>query len=314
MKNIAVIGIGALGKRHLQSIYELDDQYAIYAVDPNINEIKPLLETDMPHVHYLSNVSELPYEIECTVIATNSNVRRQVFEELISHSHLRYIIFEKVLFQTATDYELVEKKLNEYEIKAWVNCARREWVGYKELKKELTDIKDIHFFISGGKWGIGCNGIHMLDLVEYLSGDCISNISTLGLENGLYESKRIGYVEFYGNISGNVCSGKSFNIICMKNSNLPLTIEIVTEKKRYFIEEYKNKYSVYDGSSGWIEKEFSQSFQSQMTARIIKSIIDTNHCNLPDYKSSQRIHLKYINELMKFFKKNGWEEDSCPIT
>lgn len=35
MENIAVIGIGALGKRHLQSLMNLKDDYSIYAVEVN---------------------------------------------------------------------------------------------------------------------------------------------------------------------------------------------------------------------------------------------------------------------------------------
>ena len=35
MESIAIIGVGALGKRHLQSMVELQDQYQIYAVEIN---------------------------------------------------------------------------------------------------------------------------------------------------------------------------------------------------------------------------------------------------------------------------------------
>ena len=35
MNNIAIIGVGALGKRHLQSMVELQEQCHIYAVEIN---------------------------------------------------------------------------------------------------------------------------------------------------------------------------------------------------------------------------------------------------------------------------------------
>lgn len=313
MNNIAIIGVGALGKRHLQSMIELQNEYNIYAVEAN-EDMLAHLKTEFQSVAFSKSINELPVDLGFVVIATNSNVRRSVFEQLISHSNVKNILFEKVLFQKDEDYYYVQGKLKELNIKAWVNCARREWNAYKRLKEELGEASEMHFIASGGEWGIGCNGIHMLDLVEYLSNDTVSNISVSELENGLYESKRKGYYEFYGHITGNAGKCRGFDLICMKDSKLPFSIEIVTDKKRYIIEEYKNRCLISNGNDGWKEIEFNQTYQSQMTARVIKDVIDRNDCDLTKYDSSMNLHLKYINALMTFFNKNGWEEKSCPIT
>ena len=40
MKNIVVIGVGALGSRHLQSLVNLSkEDFKVYAVDPNQNSL-----------------------------------------------------------------------------------------------------------------------------------------------------------------------------------------------------------------------------------------------------------------------------------
>lgn len=313
MNNIAIIGVGALGKRHLQSMIELKDEYTIYAVETNPDTVLKLEEEFFDVVFY-QTINDLPDKLEVVVIATNSNVRRQVFEQLVKHSRVSNIIFEKVLFQNEEDYFVVLNKLRELDINAWVNCSRREWQSYKSLKNELKDVEEMHFIASGGEWGMGCNGIHMLDIIEYLSEDTVSELSVSGLENGLFESKRKGFYEFYGHMTGRSGKCKDFDVICMKESKLPFTIEIITDRNRYFIEEYNNRCFVSEESNGWIENEFKQTYQSQMTARVIKSIVDGNTCNLTEYESSMNLHLKYINALMDFFRNNGWEEAACPIT
>ncbi|MBE6500179.1 MAG: hypothetical protein E7Z80_06525 [Methanobrevibacter thaueri] len=315
MESIAIIGVGALGKRHLQSMVELQDQYQIYAVEIN-EEIIKQLTTEFPKVNFIKTVEELPNELEAVVIATNSNIRRLLFEQLINHSTVKNIIFEKVLFQKEEDYYFVENKLNELNIKAWVNCARREWDSYKSFKMELNEFNELYISAIGGQWGIGCNAIHILDLIEYLSGSEIETLDISKLENRLIESKRKGFYEFFGTISGVSGKCKNFNITCIDESALPFRIEITTEKSRYMIDEGNNYLLVSDEESEWQWKrmDFKQVYQSQMTGRVIKSIIDNGTCNLSDYESSMKLHLKYILPLIEFFKANGMEENLCPIT
>lgn len=315
MNNIAIIGVGALGKRHLQSMVELQDQCQIYAVEIN-EEIIKVLKTEFPDVKFITTVEELPDELEVVVIATNSNIRRILFEQLINHSIVKYIIFEKVLFQKEDDYYFVQDKLNELSIHAWVNCARREWDSYKSLKEELTSCNELYISAIGGQWGIGCNGIHILDLIEFLSDNEIETLDMSGLENKIVESKRKGFYEFFGTISGTSGKCRNYNIACMDDSILPFRIEITTEKSRYMIDEGNNYILISDAESDWQwkKREFKQVYQSQMTGRVIKSIIDEGTCNLSDFESSMKLHLKYIMPLIDFFKSNGMGENSCPIT
>lgn len=314
MKNIAIIGVGALGRRHLQSMVELQDDYDIYAVEIN-KELFPKLNEEFPNVEFITTVDELPKELEAVVIATNSNVRRLLFEQLVINSTVKNILFEKVLFQKEEDYYFVQDKLNELGIKAWVNCARREWGSYKLLEDELKNCKELHISAIGGQWGLGCNCIHILDLIEYLSGNEIETIDMIGLENKVIESKRKGFYEFFGTVRGTSGRCKNYSIICM-DSSLPFYVEITTEKSKYMINE-GNEYALFCSDKSdwqWGKREFKQIYQSQMTGRVLKSIIDEGTCNLPDYESSMKLHLKYILPLIEFFKSNGMEEDSCPIT
>ena len=315
MSNVAVIGVGALGRRHLQAILGEQNGIKVYGVETN-NELLKSLQEEMPEVVFTNNIAELPDHISAAVIATSSNVRRMVFDELVSHCKIDNIIFEKVLFQKEEDYYHVKEILEEKGINAWVNCARREWDAYHQLKEKLRDVNEMHISGIGGQWGMGCNSIHILDLIEYLSGDTVTTIDITGLEDGIIDSKRKGFKEFFGTIKGNSGKCKTYQLTCIKESTLPFIITICTDQGRYIINETRSSIQFAEVKNNWEwQKEgFPLIYQSQLTGRVIKSILSTGKCNLSDYDSSMRLHLMLIRELIKFFNKNGMTDDLCPIT
>lgn len=313
--NIALIGVGALGKHHLQSLYDLKDQYDLYAVEVNPDTIK-VLKSDFSEVIFCRGIDELPRKLAAVVISTNANVRRQVFEQLTDHAYVKNVVFEKVLFQKEDDYYFVKKRIDEKGIRAWVNCSRREWDSYKILKEQLATSRELYFSAIGGQWGMGSSTIHMLDLVEFLSGSLVENIDVSKLDNIVYESKRKGLYEFDGTITGYAGRCKNYMITSIHDSTLPFIVEINTENARYIIDEGNNimKFSNESSDWNWIGKDFKQVYQSKMTGRVVRAIIENGTCNLPDFNTSMELHLKYLSKIREFFNMNGMEGDVCPIT
>ena len=155
----------------------------------------------------------------------------------------------------------------------------------------------------------------MLDLVEYLTDSQVEKLDISGLQNGLVESKRKGFYEFYGIITGNAGRCKPFSFSCM-DSALPFHIEIVTESAYYLIDEVHDQILVSSVGQDWVwkEREFLHVDQSQMTGRVVKSVLDNGSCHLATFDESMELHLKFIRALLPFFKENGVEENICPIT
>lgn len=315
-KNVAIIGVGALGKRHLQSMIELSEEYKIYAVEVLPEVLDDLRKEFNERINFCSAISELPKELEAVVIATSSNVRRVVFEKLVAHCIVKRVVFEKVLFQRVEDYVAVKKILEDNNILAWINCARREWPSYQEFKKELADANTMSITITGGEWGLGCNGIHMLDLIQYLTGSRECIIKDVNLLEGIVPSKRKGFYEVHGSVSGSCGRCETFQIVCMKDSSLPLQINITTDRVRYQISEGKGKMFVSSAENEWSmeEREFHIKFQSQLTKKVIEEIVNDNKCELPDFQESMDLHLKFIEPLLNHFERCNMEVGLCPIT
>ena len=317
MYNIVIVGLGALGRRHLQSILDMDLELDITCVDIIRNGNETLGDFDYDSnikLRYTYEMSELPHNIDLAIIATSSAPRRVIFEELISKAEVKNLIFEKVLFQKMEDYFAVKKMIVEKGIKVWVNCARREWQSYQELARWGALKRPFLINVYGGEWGLACNGIHMLDLIEYIVGaGTISEIKCTLLDE-IAESKRQGYKEVYGNISGKVGKYGTFNITCMKGSDVPFVIEFVTAEGIYRVLEDSGKLEIYDKDREYqcMSKSFSVEYQSQLTSKIVESILSNGCCNLPQYEESMELHIKMLSPMLDFFK--GYGLDYCPIT
>lgn len=320
MKNIAVIGVGALGKRHLQSLTEFGSEVNLCAVENNesaLSALKKEFNEEMNcNVSFVPTVELLPTQIDLVVIATSSNVRRMLFEKLTEHAEVSNVIFEKVLFQREEDYLAVQKILEEKKIKAWVNCARREWDFYHEIKRILDESSMFTFSAIGGQWGMACNGIHMLDLVEFLVGESKTELDISKVLPYVSESKRKGFFEVFGSITGSCGKCHLLQLTCMDETTVPFMIEIVADKARLIINEVKKELYLAEEKNGWTWERrcFEAPFQSQLTYKVAKSIIESGDCRLADYQEAMELHLKFVGELIPFFKQQGMEEGLCPIT
>ena len=69
-------------------------------------------------------------------------------------------------------------------------------------------------------------------------------------------------------------------------------------------------------TNGWKTEKFDFEilFQSQLTQKVVESILKNGKCRLPDYQSAMKLHLTYIEPLIKFFEELGMEKGLCPIT
>lgn len=316
MYNIVVIGVGALGKRHLQSIMNSKYDMKIYCIDPYEHALDGFLEENKGEnkdMFFSTNIDIVPKEVDFALFSMSSNGRREMFERLIERASVKYVVFEKVLFQKVEDYYVVEKKLQEHNIKAWVNCARRIQDCWIDLKKEIDTTEIFEYHMSGGRWGMACNVIHMLDVIAYLAGCDDIILLDLNLKNEIIESKRKGYKEFFGAVIGKCGKCKNFSISCY-DTDLYGIIDIITPVYRYRINEAIGECLKITVDGQVIEKKFTMKLQSQLTETYIESLFETGRLALTSFEESMKIHLSLIEPLTDFFVRNGMEERLCPIT
>lgn len=326
MKNIALLGAGQLGSRHLQALAMVTSAIRIQVVDSSDEALK-VAESRFNEVasgfkgkiSYHNSISELVQQIDVVIVATGSKIRRVVVEELLAHASVEYLVLEKVLFTKEEDYSAIEKLLEEKKVKCWVNCTRRMMNGYLQIKQELSSEKGaIHFVATGNNWGMGCNGIHLVDMFSLLTGRTDIEFSDELIDRTILESKRPGYIEFTGTVLG-TAAPHSFHMSSFAEGSSPLHIHIHTATTRYSIEEGANGkvwISRLSANWGWEEKEFKMPFQSQLSHIFTDELLSKGNCGLTPYKESKELHLSYLNTLIGVMRKvnNDKTIKECPVT
>jgi hypothetical protein len=314
MINIVLIGAGKLGSRHLQALAKIGIESNIYVVDPSVesSEIAYARYNEIPqncnikHLEFLKNIGDLRIQtVDVAIIATSSEHRFLVLNALLNHVKVNYLILEKFLFQKASQYKEAKELLLKYHVKTWVNCPRRMWRLYKDLKKDLVNLQIREFTLIGSDWSLATSSVHILDLIAFLTGCSEYNLLDLDLGNkfvpayssvtGPRDSK---YVEFYGAIRGKFVNGTNFTFNCLEDIQIPFQIDIRLDDKNIHIFEEHGKLVVMkidkNGTISNSEFPFSCPYQSDLTQLVVENLIHSGECDLTSFDESVSLHLPIL--------------------
>jgi predicted dehydrogenase len=322
IKKIALIGAGQLGSRHLQGLAKLKEQVQIEVVEPVASAMDVAKERFFEvscdhHIELFEQINQLSDKLDLVIIATNSDVRADIVRELLREKIVKNLILEKVLFQKLADYSEIGVELGRMSVNTWVNHARRTLPFYKKLKTIFKGAESIHMSVTGGGWGLACNGLHFIDLLSYLSGKDEMDVYGDLLDSKIHVAKRRGFKEVTGVLTGKL-GGSSFSIHCLEEL-APITINLTSSESSLIINESLGEYDKATKGDGWKWKNYSEkivSFQSELTTGVVEEIFENNRCDLPKYRDSQKLHEPFIKLLMGHIGKydNNQSLDFCPIT
>jgi hypothetical protein len=166
---------------------------------------------------------------------------------------------------------------------------------------------------------LGCNGIHFLDLFAFLTDNSELTLITNSLDSIIHESKRAGYIEFTGTLLGFNTGGHTITITSNNVANpSPLLYSITSANKHYTIQQ-GSILEVSEASSNtnwkWVKKVEEGLFQSMLTVRFVKDLLETGHCGLTVFEESAQIHKVFLTALMDFTGKiENKKIEVCLIT
>lgn len=321
---IVLIGAGNLGSRHLQALKLTQREIEITVCEPNkeARNIAQKRYDEYPYnpcikkIFFVDDYRKLSEDQDLVIVATSAQERYEIAYWCIDNLKIKYLLLEKVVFQEIKHLENIEKKLKQKEIKAWVNCPRRMYNFYRNLREKTIDLKSIDMIVSGSSWGIGCNAIHMLDLYHFLTKFKSCEYDNKKLDEGYFESKREKYVEFSGKINFNTDKG---NLIlkCYKDGNAPLEIILDGKQIRVEISESNRKVCMQTEENKWTKEDFilDMQFQSALTNKVVEQIVDSGTCELTKYHDSVFLHKIILSCFLNHInKKTKIEVERCPIT
>lgn len=306
MGNIAIIGAGQLGSRHLQAMAKVEDDIIIYIVDPSEDSLKlsrtRFAEMNQNNItlYCLKEVTELPSKIEFAVIATNSMQRLMVLKQLLEHSKVNYLILEKFLFPYIEEYEIATQLIESTNTAVFVNCARTMWPNYHKIRTILSEEKEVKIEVSGSHWNMASNSIHFLNLFSFITECNNFKVDTSALDKRLLKNKRVNYIEFTGILKITTNCKHELILKSYVEKRLPFKISIVSENYCIMINELQEEWMI-NGKKGY----FPLIYQSNLTNIIYKQLQQSRDCNLVSYQRSVKEHLILLNAFNYFL--NGRE-------
>lgn len=322
MKTVLLIGSGQIGSRHLQGLKKVKIPLDIYVVDVSVDSLKIAKERydsisvkNHHKINFRNSLVNISKKIDLCIVATNSNVRRRVMEELLKHFKIKSFVLEKLLFQRYEDYILVEKLLKKNKCKAWVNCSMRMMPFYNSLKKEFGN-NPIQYIVSGSRYGLITNSIHYIDHISFLTNCYDFEVETNFLDKKLIKSKRKGFLEINGTLNIHFKNGSNAALICYPDGDLPIQVEIFNNYCRLISRESEGRAWISESRENWKWKDVENRipFQSDMTTNLVEEIITKGSCVLTNYKDSSKAHLILLESLLKFLNKNSMDFDYFPFT
>jgi predicted dehydrogenase len=318
--NILIVGAGQLGSRHLQGALLSKNTLQITVVDPS-QESLDITKERAGQVKIGNANTSITYKkhmpenesIDVCIIATAAHVRAKVTQQLMKTNKVKHIIFEKVLFQKLGDYSAIQFLLQDLQVKGWVNCPRRIFPAYQELKSYLNLNEPVHMTVTGNAWGMACNSIHFIDLFAFFVGNTELQVNRVELDAALIESKRVGNYEVTGTIEFSV-GNNSLKIVSGQESDCCLDVKIENGNSIHLINEIEKSWLYNKG--GYCERRaYTPLLQSQLTGSVVTDLIASNQCQLTPISESSSIHIPFVSVVLEHISNQlGIQLDACPIT
>lgn len=324
--NILLIGAGQLGSRHLQALANLEDDFEIYVVEPSKFSLEvtcqryaEVRKENSPRVHYNKSIEELDgMSFSVAIVATSAAIRFEIVRQITQHLKVQYLVLEKVLFQSREQLELAQSLLADAGINTWVNCPRRQYVAYQELVRRYSSCESVSLQVIGANWGLGCNAIHFIDLWHNFTGFNEYQLEFLPAMK-VIDSKRSGYKELIGTLTAEACQGHhKLKLTCSETQDGVPSFSIIAEFDNQIVE-----LSESEGLVKWLDEKGTVKeegplqvlYQSQLTDKVVQSLIENSDCALTKLDDSAMLHAEFLDKSSELFTNNfGLKNKIVPIT
>ena len=319
--NLAIIGCGDIGQRHLESVLNLDYKINIFLIDKSViclDKCKQisLKKKNFNSYYFAKSINEIEENFDLVIIATNSEHRFFVLKELYRFKTPRFIILEKFLFNKLSYFEEAKKLFQLNNTKVWVN----QWMSteFQDLSNIFNETDGINIYVKGKNWNFCSNSVHWIEWFHHINNRKKIILFDSSLENLIIENKRKGYFETFGSLEFHDINKNKLILQCSyeKNSERETLISLTNGLIRADFQLTSNDLKGFIFRSNQKKNiNFKVKYLSERTSVYIKSIWEKYECTLPTYDESMQHH-KLIFQTFKnhFDKSNLKNKDTLPVT
>lgn len=332
---VLIIGAGRMGLRHLQGSLSLDIVDDIMILDIKeeaLTAAKTLCQND-DRVKYglLSAFKAKDSKYDLCIIASTASSRKPLCEIAVNCG-CKYLLIEKPLGQSYQEVENLCNYLDTLPLETYVNLNMRMYDSFIKLKKDINSLTQFDgektITINTGTIGIGCNGIHYLDLLYFLLDADTSEIIAAEVDDSLIPSGRgseffdfggWAVIKFYNK---NKYIGKSLLSLSSGSTVFgswdfvgtygKISVDEISQKRVDTLRKADSQMPISRYAADYlapVEQTFSTPFLGDLTAKWIKELNDGNHL-LPKVRESLKVH----KLMFDWLSKSNICKDTFPIT
>lgn len=307
MNKVIIIGVGNIGKRHLQAVVNSTNIDKIICYDlfkETTESILTFCETNnisdsrITLLYKEEEVLEQTNKESIVIIATTAKNRLPLFESIISKKP-KAIIVEKPVVQNSYEFGLLKEWINQNNIPVYVNFIAHAQPFYQKIKEEVSSSNELTFYTSMPLWGLSTVGIHQIELFLWLTGG-VTFKASYGKWFKTYEQKRKGFHDIAGIINIDLENGKFATINSKLNPDGVSSINIISDTKSYTILENLDTLITVDKENGVKIEPLNVRFVSMYMNEVVDSIIDGERIILPSIQESEASHkilFEYVESL-----------------
>lgn len=310
MNNALVIGFGGMGCRHAQSLLNSSAFDKIYILEPNENIFHKNLELigakEDSNILRIQSLFELKQKIEFIVIATLADIRFKYFVECLELNP-KYILMEKIIFQSKEEFSKAIDLVKSHDTQVFGNLPNRYFENYQIIKKEGLIFEKLS--ISGPDFGLLCNSIHYIDLMQYLTEEIeMLHVSSMGWNSSL-NKRGADFIEGEGTLLFTNNNGVVLEIIADSKMYTDVVVEIKTRQKTFRFNENQGHGSEISVGR-MVQADFSPVLASVLTSQAYADML-TGECLFPGLEELSYSHYALFDSIKDL---TGVCVDRLPIT
>lgn len=320
--NVAIIGCGQLGRRHIQGLGLSSFEINVHVYDTSKDSLKTCarfaeeITDDIRNLQlsYFDNIQTLAAassSFDLVIVSSTATGRPSQIKILKSLLQSASWLLEKPICQSPDEIDELLKLTNDMVI--WVNHFRRLIPCYQTLKSDYFYGQSMDVTFSGREVGIGCNISHFIDFMNYMTGAIPVKADISGLSKRWHVSKRLGFKEINGEIKLQFSDGSSMRVISdEKLSGFMISGVFKRSGKKFLIDEDKG-IAVHDEELIEIGKI---PFQSELTGKLFDQIKQQGECNLTPLFIAANCYRVVISKLLEHWKSTteGQNDSKVPLT
>ena len=173
MFNVLLIGAGRMGLRHLRGVAKEADEISIVYHHRNIDsEVRQVLDEceykgTLNVVSSIEMAAGLGNKFDAAILSATAEERAKRFEKVIALD-IAHILLEKPIEQSRENVLKIQTLANQANSDIRCNNVFREQPIFEDFcnTNAITQMT-----VNAGAIGLGCGGIHWIDLALYLSGE-----------------------------------------------------------------------------------------------------------------------------------------------